>query len=213
MRQEAAIDAQTHVSPTGDCGASNPTPSRRKRKARWIMAILLASLSLGLVASQFWVLSGRTYEIEDGRLYRSAALDPDRLLAVCQRYGIRIVLDFRNTPEKARAEAAALQPFGVRHIHLPATQSLSPDTVERFLSVMDGSRGQAVLMHCTHGVGRTGLLTAIYRMEYQGWSPRRAWLEAMIVAGFGSFLPGSEKARRILEYRPRAAARAVERRP
>jgi protein tyrosine phosphatase (PTP) superfamily phosphohydrolase (DUF442 family) len=143
--------------------------------------------------------------VEDGRLYRSGALPADRLTRLCAEKGIRTVVDFRKTESDAREEAATLARLGVRSIHLPSAQVPPADTVTAFLQIMDETRGEPVLIHCRHGVGRAGVFAAIYRMEYQGWSPRRAWLEAWAYSGFTSFLPGSSKAAFILSYRPRLA--------
>jgi protein tyrosine/serine phosphatase len=190
--------------------SAQPRPSRR---VRFVVLAMLGILLLALMASQCWVLTGRHYTVEEGHLYRSAAQSHADLVAFCRKKGIRLVVDFRKNKELAHAEAETLAHAGIRHIHLPTTQNPPQDDVMRFLDIMDAAREQPVLIHCTHGVGRTGVFAAVYRMEYQGWSPRRAWLEAMMLAGFGSFLPGSEKARRILSYKPRAAARPTGVRP
>jgi len=39
-------------------------------------------------------------------------------------------------------------------------------------------------LHCQHGADRTGLITALYRIVYQGWSKDQA-LEEMLQGGFG----------------------------
>jgi protein tyrosine phosphatase (PTP) superfamily phosphohydrolase (DUF442 family) len=171
-----------------------------------IGAIALAALA-AIGYSQYWVATGRVATVEDGRLYRSAALPPDRLIEVCRRRGVRTVVDFRKEPAETQAEAAALARAGIRHVAIPSGQVPTPESVSRFLSVMDDGRSAPVLIHCTHGVGRTGVFAAIFRMEYHGWSPRLATLEAMLYSGFGSFGPGNSKAAFIAGYTPRAAAR------
>jgi protein tyrosine/serine phosphatase len=191
----------------------------RKRKAkprplaRRVALLLGATALLALAASQAWVLAGRFAAVEPGRLYRSAQMPPDRLVDLCRSRGIRTVVDFRRTEARARAESEALGRAGIRHVHLPTGQVPAPETVARFLEVMDASAGEPVLIHCTHGVGRTGVFTAVYRMEYGGWSARRAWLEAAVLAGFGSFHPGTGKARFVLGYEPRAGVARSSGRP
>jgi protein tyrosine/serine phosphatase len=68
---------------------------------------------------------------------------------------------------------------------------------------MDDPQNRPVLIHCIHGVGRTGVFSAIYRIEYQDWSHKRALLEAILLSGFGSFGPNSDKAKFIKDYQPR----------
>ena len=177
-------------------------------RRRWIIALAAAALLAILGASQYWVLSGRVATVDAGRLYRSAALPPGTLIDVCRRLGVRTVIDLRKAPQDAGAEAAALAQAGIRHIHLPTGQVPTPDTVAQYLRIMDDARNAPALVHCTHGVGRSGVFSAIYRMEYQGWPAWRAITEAMILSGFGSFGPGNDKAKYLWSYTPRSAGRA-----
>jgi hypothetical protein len=39
--------------------------------------------------------------------------------------------------------------------------------------------GLNVLVHCLHGVDRTGMAIAAYRICYQGWTVEAAWQEAL----------------------------------
>jgi protein tyrosine/serine phosphatase len=41
-----------------------------------------------------------------------------------------------------------------------------------------------VLIHCKAGLHRTGVLSAVYRMEYQGWTRAQAYAE-LKAHGFG----------------------------
>lgn len=61
-----------------------------------------------------------------------------------------------------------------------------PKGIDAFLQVMDDPANRPVLLHCKAGLHRTGLLTAVYRMEYEGWSQRAAVRE-LKANGFGEF--------------------------
>lgn len=50
-------------------------------------------------------------------------------------------------------------------------------------------RGGGVLVHCTHGQDRTGLVVGIYRLEHDGWYKERAYDE-MLAMGFHPELHG-----------------------
>ena len=43
-----------------------------------------------------------------------------------------------------------------------------------------------MLIHCKAGLHRTGILTAVYRMEYEGWTPAQAYRE-LKAHGFGDW--------------------------
>jgi protein tyrosine/serine phosphatase len=177
----------------------------RRRTIAVVMTAALAAAAVG--GSQYWVLRGRVAAVEPGRLYRSALLSTDRLLDVCRRHGITTVVDFRKEPEEARAEADVLARAGIRHVNLPTGQVPSAETVAQFLRLMDAKRGEPVLIHCRHGVGRTGVFSAIYRMEYQGWPRWLAITEAVAFSGFDSFGPGNSKAEFLSHYTPRRSGR------
>jgi protein tyrosine/serine phosphatase len=146
---------------------------------------------------------GRYAIVDPGRLYRSAEWAPSRLVEECRRLGIRTVVDFREDSSLVDAEAEALRAAGVTHARLPTGQVPPPEVVEAFLDIMSHEENLPVLIHCEHGVGRTGLHAALYRIEFQGWSGSRARWEAMLLAGFDSFQKGTDKARFLESYAPR----------
>jgi protein-tyrosine phosphatase len=66
-----------------------------------------------------------------------------------------------------------------------------PPAVDQFLAEMDRARAgnYPVLLHCKAGLHRTGRLTAIYRMEYEGWSEGEA-LRELRANGYGFVASG-----------------------
>jgi tyrosine-protein phosphatase SIW14 len=73
-----------------------------------------------------------------------------------------------------------------------------PATIDQFLSLLDDPSVYPVLIHCRAGLHRTGVLAAIYRMEYQGWSHEAAYSE-LRAHGFGDWVSTSANLY-ILEY-------------
>jgi hypothetical protein len=71
-------------------------------------------------------------------------------------------------------------------IPLPYTRFQRPETIDDFLELMDDPDVYPVLIHCRAGLHRTGCLSAVYRMEYQGWTPAEAY-EEMKAHGFGDW--------------------------
>ncbi len=62
-----------------------------------------------------------------------------------------------------------------------------PPAIDQLLTVLDDESNYPVLIHCHAGLHRTGILTAVYRMEYEGWSPGEAYRE-MKGQGFGPWV-------------------------
>ena len=133
--------------------------------------------------------------VEDGVLYRSGQLTPAGFERVLHEYGIKTV----NTLRTSRT--AALPPDtweqnicvakGINHVRIvprvwgadekgeiPAEQA-----VQAFLAVIENKENHPVLVHCFAGIHRTGTMCAIYRMEFQGWTPERA-MEEMQICGY-----------------------------
>ena len=138
--------------------------TRRRR----VLAVTAAALLGALGYSRSWVYLGRVATVERNRLYRSAALSDDRLLDLCRLHRITTVVDLREESPETLAEAKTLARAGIAHVGLPTGQVPSRETVARFLQVMDAKRHEAVLVHCAQGVGRSGVFSAIYRMEVPG---------------------------------------------
>ena len=49
--------------------------------------------------------------------------------------------------------------------------------MDQYLAILDNPDSYPILIHCQAGLHRTGLLSAVYRMEYEGWTPAQAWRE------------------------------------
>jgi hypothetical protein len=78
-------------------------------------------------------------------------------------------------------------------------------TVEAYLELMDDPAVYPVLVHCKHGAGRSVLFSALYRIEYEGWSPAEALDATTPVRRFGGFADDEKKGRFLKSYVPRRA--------
>ncbi len=186
---------------TEDVRAEGSTKGTKRR--RWVLVTVLLALPAALmIYLVVWASTTRFIVVREGHLYRSAELAPEKLVEYCRRHGIRTVVDFRETGPKTEAQAGALREAAIRYVHLPTEQLPGPGILEGFLAVMADEENLPVLIHCQHGVGRTGLHAAIYRIEFEGWSHEKARWEAMILAGFDSFQKRTPKGMFILEYTP-----------
>jgi protein-tyrosine phosphatase len=93
---------------------------------------------------------------------------------------------------------------------LPQPNDLAkqPPVVADFIKLLDDPASYPILIHCKAGLHRTGRLTAIYRMEYEGWSAGDA-LRELRDNGYG-YAMASEADDFIIQfvknYTPRAKA-------
>lgn len=146
---------------------------------------------------------------------------PTQLLRVARRHGIDTVIDFRGGAEMplVNREREALAAVGLRHAHVPCGAVPCDLTVRRFLDVMNEEivANRRVLIHCKDGEGRAVAFAALYRIEFEGWSPIQAYRgttrlpSAMrfitwVLPFAGRLSPGNSKSRLILAYSSRLRA-------
>ncbi|MBL0210777.1 MAG: tyrosine-protein phosphatase [Holophagaceae bacterium] len=180
-------------------------------------------MALGLVVAIAVGIGGwNTYDIHfrhrlgtvtQGQVYKSGAMSPDHLKKVAKDLGLRSVIDLRTyTPsqdstnttevETIQAEASALAAIGVRHIHLPTPQVPTEETVDLFLKALSDPANRPVLIHCYHGIGRTELFVAVYRMEFEHWPSGKARAATRLLLAGSSFSDRAEKGQYLIQYKP-----------
>jgi protein tyrosine phosphatase (PTP) superfamily phosphohydrolase (DUF442 family) len=176
---------------------------------RSIAISVAAALGVALCASAlygYWVFfEHRFATVSPGQFYRSAQMPPERLVEKVEEHGIRAVIDLR-TYGVDEAERDALAALGVKYFYLPSYQRPVPGTVDAFLELAAQSENRPLLVHCEHGVGRAVLFSALYRIEFEGWSNERARSSAYWGSGLGGFGPDAKKGRFLLDYRRRGPA-------
>ena len=179
----------------------------------WRGCLTVALVLLVLAPAPLWyryryVEAKRLRVVADGVLYRAGQMTAAGLREAIGRYKIRTVINLQHEspdpllPEHwlgrgSIRESELCAQLGVRYVVLtpdllPPDNRLDqiPPAVEQFLEIMDDARNYPVLLHCRAGLHRTGRLTAIYRMEYEGWSVGEA-LRELRANGYG-FLAASE---------------------
>jgi protein tyrosine/serine phosphatase len=139
------------------------------------------------------------------RVYRSGQMTAEGFADAFDRLHIRTVVnvqdDFPDPDLSVRflgggtvRESDWCARHGVRYVAL-APDLISrrrvgpehPAVIDEFLRVMDDERNYPVLIHCKAGLHRTGVLCAVYRMEYRGWSRDEAYAE-LKAHGFGEWV-------------------------
>jgi protein tyrosine phosphatase (PTP) superfamily phosphohydrolase (DUF442 family) len=163
----------------------------------------------GLIALAGWFywahVTHRFRTISDGKVYQAGLMPPEHLVEVVREHEIRTVVDLRREKDDGSVsdEAEALRAIGVDHVHLPSGQVPKPETVDAFLALMADPRRHPVLIHCFDGTGRSTLFSALYRIEFEGWSNEDALQATRWVPAFSSFSRDSRKGRFLEEYQKR----------
>ncbi|WP_426077020.1 dual specificity protein phosphatase family protein [Janthinobacterium sp. PSPC3-1] len=114
-------------------------------------------------------------------LYRSARLDSVDV-AQLQALGVKTVISLRSF----HSDTDLLKDSGIRTVRIPINTWAIRDrhVVEAMRSIRAAEQDGPVLLHCLHGADRTGMMTAMYRMLYQGW-PRDKAIDELKNGGYG----------------------------
>lgn len=210
--------------------------SRMPAWLRWALGgavvVLVCGTPVAFYRAQY-ATAKRFREVTPGRFYRSGQMTADGLREVIERYGIRTVINLQHenpdphlpdrwlgTPRLHESEVC--EAAGARYVLLtpdilpePNSVEKRPEVLDDYLAVLDEDDAYPVLIHCKAGLHRTGRLTAIYRMEYEGWSVGEAMRE-LRANGYG-FTMSSEADPYVIQFvqnykaRPGGAARAAGR--
>jgi protein tyrosine/serine phosphatase len=174
---------------------------------RWIFGLGIAALVTVVPVLHYrwdYTHSKRLREVAPGKLYRSGSMTADGFIEAIQRFHLRTIINLQDEwpdPEipqsyfgwKTVREKDLCKQLGVRYLYLPPeiisrrkVPQERPAAIDRFLDVLADKENYPILIHCRAGLHRTGVMTAVYRMEIDGWMPAQA-LNELKANGFGEF--------------------------
>jgi protein tyrosine/serine phosphatase len=118
----------------------------------------------------------------DNNFFRSAQPDAAGFKGLAAQYGVLTVISLR----AFNADEPFARGLDLRLVRYPIhTWNIDSQCVVSALRTLRKARIDApVLLHCQHGADRTGLVTALYRILYQGWD-KDAALDEMQNGNFG----------------------------
>lgn len=92
--------------------------------------------------------------------------------------GIKTVIDLQADGDNAD-EPRLVKAAGMSFIRIPMTTHVPPtsDQLALFLRIVNDPARQPVYVHCAGGKHRTGVMTAAYRIEHDGWTSDQAFRE------------------------------------
>ncbi len=156
-----------------------------------------------------YIHAKRFREVEPGKLYRSGQMTANGFRETIQKYGIKTVVNLQHEQPDPVLPDGWMGKGHVRESELCAQLGVTyklitpdvlppgnkledePPAVTEWLALLEKDESYPILLHCKAGLHRTGRLTAIYRMEYHGWSAGEA-LRELRANGYG-FVAASER--------------------
>ncbi len=185
-----------------------------KKIAKALLLVFVAA-----AAAYVWQvnINYRFETITPDRVYKSAAMPPDKIGDYLVKHHIKTVIDLRKPgehdlpdptqPSEIQAEADAAAKINVRHVSIPSDQVPTEETLSKFFAVLDDKSSYPVLIHCHDGTGRAVIYSSLYRVEYENWSNAAARDKTRPVVNFlwyrSSFADGTPKGDFLMHYKPR----------
>ena len=98
-----------------------------------------------------------------------------------EKLGIRTVINLRFfNDDEDEVKGTSLRTERTKIL----TWSIGDKHVVEVMKILEKTENGPFLIHCQHGADRTGLMTAMYRILEQGWTPEDA-LKELTDGGFG----------------------------
>ncbi|MBI4430639.1 MAG: tyrosine-protein phosphatase [Candidatus Omnitrophica bacterium] len=113
-------------------------------------------------------------KVADG-LYRGAQ-PPEEAFPPLRDFGIRTVVNFRHEKDRISEEGRWAGATGLNYVSIPwkIYESVPPAVLKEFFSVIDDPAKKPVFFHCKRGAERTGVVSVLYRMKYDGLTRKAA---------------------------------------
>ena len=187
--------------------------------ARRALALAIAGVVIGppvmLYRAQY-ATTKRLREVTPGRFYRSGQMSATGFRETIDRFKIKTVVNLQHEnpdphlPDKWLGkpvvhEKELCEQLNVRYVLLtpdilpvPNDLKSEPPAVTDFLKLLDDESAYPILIHCKAGLHRTGRLTAIYRMDKEGWEVGDA-LRELRANGYG-FTAASESDDFVIQF-------------
>jgi tyrosine-protein phosphatase SIW14 len=123
--------------------------------------------------------------------------------------GVKTIVNL-TSDDAQRDEEARTEQAGMKYFQIPMTTHRAPTAAEvgEFLSIVNDPANQPVFVHCVGGRHRTGVMTAVYRINEDGWSADQAFRE-MKQYKFGSDFLHPEFKEYVYGYRADTAVAAA----
>jgi len=145
-------------------------------RRRHALLALITVLSLATVSSAQQQTSEDSPKIKiknfgqmDERFFRGAQPKEKDYKALAQ-LGVRTIIDLREDPEAY--ERPTVESLGMTYVNIPmiAKKYPTPEALEAFLKTVNNPATGKFFVHCAGGRHRTGVMGAVYRIQFYNWN-------------------------------------------
>jgi protein tyrosine/serine phosphatase len=160
-----------------DCRKNGSKPAGPARARLALSAGILLALALaGLLAWNYLVQKNFDIVVP-GKIYRSGQPSPAQLTEWIRKYNLKTILVLKPTLRPYEKELAGKLGVNLHHIVVSTKQGLPENQWQQIKQILTEEENLPLLLHCHSGADKTGTVTALYRVEVQGWPLWKALLE------------------------------------
>lgn len=142
-------------------------------------AVLLVCVFVSAFVYDF-VIQKNFDVVVPGKLYRSGQPSASQLENWIKRYNLKSILSLRHSMPEYEKEIANRYGVKIYRIIFSAKQGLTEQQWKSAEKILTDESNQPLLIHCQSGVDRTGLVSALYRVEEQNWPLNKALGEMIL---------------------------------
>ena len=112
------------------------------------------------------------HTVDEGRFYRSGQMNKCAFVSNINKYQIKTVINLRH-PEKymAKLEKEWCRELGLNYYNVPMSSRFNKEKILEILEILK-TADAPILVHCQAGKDRTGLISAIYVIEFKNQADR-----------------------------------------
>lgn len=112
-------------------------------------------------------------------------------LEALKKAGVTTVVNLRDGLEDIEGERQLAHKLGLKFVSIPMSvfKTAAPAQVDKFLKTVSENKDGKTFVHCRQGMDRCSTMVAMYRMNVDNWTAKRAYDE-MLSYGFHPFLLG-----------------------
>jgi len=114
------------------------------------------------------------------RLYRGGQPKKKDGIKKLADLGIKTIVNLRGESDETKAEESEAKSLGMQFFNIPMSSAGRPteEQVKRIFEIVESKENGPVFIHCRRGSDRTGVIVAIFRIKFDGWTDDQALAEA-----------------------------------
>lgn len=166
------------------CNVGNNVVKFSKNIKTAIRLLVIGALAVAAVIIVWHKLGPYHFKtVKPGVLYRGGTQELYNLAFLTNRYHFKTIVSLRVPdedgwfPDWYKAEKEFCQKRGIRFYNIPIRGKEPPSTeqVQQWLEIMEDQDQYPVFVHCAHGVVRTGVMVALYKIAIEHKDNRSVW--------------------------------------